>query len=82
VVAAAAAVPRDAKAERGWRALHVDATLDFGLTGILAALVVPLAETGVSIFALSTYDTDYLLVREPQLPAALAALRAAGHTVA
>jgi len=82
VVAAAAAVPSHVKAERGWRALYVDATLDLGLTGVLAALVVPLAEASVSIFALSTYDTDYLLVRETQLPAALQALRAAGHTVA
>jgi len=81
VVAPAAAVPSHAKAERGWRALRVDGTLDFALTGVLAAVVVPLAEAGVSIFALSTYDTDYVLVRDSQLPAAREALRAAGHTV-
>lgn len=81
VVAPASAVPANAKAERGWRALQVDGTLDFGLTGILAALAVPLADAGIPIFALSTYDTDYLLVRETQLPAARRALRAAGHTV-
>lgn len=91
VVAPAAAVPSNANAERGpdgvvvrggWRALQVDATLDFALTGVLAALAAPLAEAGVSIFALSTYDTDYLLVRAEQLDHALDALRAAGHTVA
>lgn len=80
-MAPAAAVPPHALAERGWRALHVDGTLDFGLTGVLAALVVPLAEADVSICALSTYDTDYLLVRDTQLSTALDALRAAGHTV-
>ena len=81
VVAPDAAVPAHVQAERGWRALHVDCTLDFGLTGILAALAVPLAEAEVSIFALSTYATDYVLIRESRLPTALEALRAAGHTV-
>ncbi len=82
VVAPDAAVPSHVKAERPWRALHVEGALDFALTGILAALAVPLAGAGVSIFALSTYDTDYLLVREEELEAALAALRAVGHTTA
>ena len=49
---------------------------------MLSALATPLANAGIPIFAISTYDTDYVLVREPQLDAALAALRAAGHTVA
>ncbi len=81
VVAPSDGVPAHAKAERGWRAIHVEGTLDFGLTGILAALTVPLAAAGVPVFALSTYDTDYLLVREAMLEAALDALRGAGHTV-
>lgn len=62
-------------------ALEVAGPLDFALTGVLAGLAVPLAEAGVSIFALATYDTDVLLVREAQLDAAIAALRAAGHDV-
>ena len=74
-------VPAEVKAERGWRALQVVGPLDFALTGVLAALVVPLAEAGVSIFALSTYDTDYVLVRENDLPRAVTALAHAGHTV-
>ena len=53
--------------------------LDFALTGVLAALASPLAAAGVSIFAISTYDTDYLLVREETLAEAVAALCAAGH---
>ncbi|WP_412062398.1 ACT domain-containing protein [Rubrivirga sp. IMCC45206] len=81
VVCAEAAVPPDVVAERGWRALTVRGPLDFALTGILAGLAAPLAQAGVSIFALSTYDTDVLLVRDRQLAQAVAALRAAGHEV-
>ncbi len=75
------AAPAGAVIEAGWRALRVAGTLDFSLTGILASLAEPLAQAGVSIFAISTYDTDYLLVREAALSVALAALRAAGHTI-
>lgn len=55
--------------------------LDFALVGVLVAVAVPLAEAGVSIFALSTYDTDYVLVRETQLADAVAVLERAGHTL-
>lgn len=74
-------IPADALAERGWRCLQVAGPLDFGLVGVLAALVGPLRDAGVSVFALSTYDTDYVLVKEAQLQRTLAALRAAGHTI-
>ena len=67
--------------ERGFRCLGVRGPLDFSLTGILASLAAPLAEAGISIFALSTFDTDYLLVRATDLDRALDALRAAGHDV-
>jgi len=69
------------KAERGWRGLEVKGPLDFSLTGILASLATPLAEARVSLFAVSTYDTDYVLVREADLERAIEALRGAGHTV-
>lgn len=81
LVVPAEAVPEGVTAERNFRALVVDGTLDFALTGILAALAVPLAAAEVSIFAISTYDTDYVLVRSDRLETALGALRAAGHTV-
>ncbi len=74
-------VPGGVTAERGWRALRVRGTLDFSQVGVLAALTEPLAGAAVSIFAISTFDTDYLLVREPQLPDAIEALRRAGHEV-
>ena len=56
--------------------------LDFALTGVLARLAGPLAEAGVSIFAISTYDTDYLFVREEQFGIAIDALRRAGFAIA
>ena len=76
------AVPADAAAERGWRALEVAGPLDFSLTGILASLAAPLADAGVSLFALATYDTDVLLVRSAQLDVAVGALENAGHEIA
>jgi hypothetical protein len=53
--------------------------LDFSLVGVLASLALPLAQAGVSIFTLSTYDTDYLLVRQVDLDRATQALIQAGH---
>ena len=55
--------------------------LEFSLTGILAAIATPLANAGVSIFAVSTFDTDYVMVKEENLAKAVKALRAAGHDV-
>lgn len=81
IVTAAAAVPLDVDAERGWRALKVRGPLEFSLTGVLASLAEPLAEAGVSIFSISTYETDYLLVKEEQLVMAVEALTQAAHDV-
>jgi uncharacterized protein len=65
--------------EKGWRLLTVRGPLEFTLTGIMAALAGELAAAGVSLFALSTYDTDHLLVKQKDLGRAVLALRAAGH---
>ena len=67
--------------EPGWRCLMVQGPLPFDQVGVLASLARPLAEAGVSTFAVSTYDTDYLLVQEAELEAAIASLRSAGHRV-
>ena len=82
IVCAEQAVPRGVTCQRGWRGLKVAGPLDFALTGVLASLTTPLAEAGVSIFAISTYDTDYVLVQEGQLDAAIDTLRRAGFAVA
>jgi hypothetical protein len=81
VVCASVLVPDDVQADEGWRALEVMGPLDLDLTGVLASLAGPLAEAGVALFAVSTYDTDYVLIKTPWLEAAMAALRAAGHSV-
>ncbi|MBB5081554.1 ACT domain-containing protein [Nonomuraea endophytica] len=81
VVCRSGAEPAGAKVESGFSALRVAGALDFSLVGILAALTAPLAEVRVSVFAISTFDTDYLLVRTADLPTAKAALEAHGHAV-
>jgi uncharacterized protein len=81
VVCPEGAVPAAVRAERGWRCLRVVGPLGFGVTGILASLAGPLASSGVSIFVVSTYDTDYLMVQERDLERAADALARAGHAV-
>lgn len=81
VVCDEAGVPADVRHLSGWCCLQVQGPLDFALTGVLSGLAAPLAADGVSIFAVSTFDTDYLLVRAAQLDAACAALEAAGYLV-
>lgn len=66
--------------EDGWSCLQIVGQLDFSLTGILAGVATVLADADVSIFAISTFDTDYILVKTVTLPVAIDTLRAAGHT--
>lgn len=75
------AVPPGVHAEKAWRCLRVKGPLGFGITGILASLAAPLAGSGVSIFVLSTYDTDYLLVPDRDIDRARHVLERAGHVV-
>ena len=79
IVAPAAAVPAGVRAEGGWTVLRLQGPFAFDQTGILASFATPLAEAGIGLFALSTFDTDYVLVKTAHRSAALAALRAAGH---
>ena len=81
VVCRDALVPGEVKKDGGWRILMVQGPLDLTLTGVLASLTIPLAREGISVFALSTYDTDYLLVREAQLERAIRVLGVEGHVV-
>jgi uncharacterized protein len=75
------AVPEGIRCERGWRCLRVAGTLDFTLAGVLASLLDPLAEARVAVFVVATFDTDYLLVKEDRLDAAVEVLRREGHVV-
>ncbi|HEX6341768.1 ACT domain-containing protein [Umezawaea sp.] len=74
-------VPVSDTDDHGWRLLTVRGPLEFTLTGIMAALSGELAAAGVSLFALSTYDTDHLLVKGENLERAALALSEAGHDV-
>lgn len=65
----------------GWRAFRVAGTLDFSLVGILARISAIIAEQGVGIFAISTYDTDYVLVKAGDFAKALDALKGAGYEI-
>jgi hypothetical protein len=80
LVCATENAPRDTlAAEHGWRALKLEGPLDFSLVGVLAGLTSVLADAGISIFAASTYETDYVLLKNEKLPAALEALKGAGY---
>jgi uncharacterized protein len=74
-------VLEDWKNEKGWRGLMVRGPLEFSLIGILAALAAALAAAGIPIFALSTFDTDYLLVKEQDLFHAVEVLTASGYEI-
>ena len=74
-------VPPGVQSNPGWRALKVKGPLDFSLVGILASLTQPLADAKVSIFAISTFDTDYILVKEVDLEKSVDTLGTAGHRI-
>lgn len=76
-----ARIPPEVTAERAWRLLRVGGTLDFSMTGVVHGLAGPLADAGISVFVVSTYDTDYLAVRAATLDVATERLRRAGYTV-
>jgi len=82
IVCAEADVPGDVKSDRGWRCFKVAGPLDLSLTGVLASLANPLAEARINIFALSTFDTDYLLVKEDKVSRAAEVLIRSGHRLA
>ncbi len=81
IVCAQAAVPDGIVSEKNWRALKIVGSLDFALTGILASIAAPLAHARIPIFALSTYDTDYVLVKANQLESAIQVLCQAGFSI-
>ena len=67
--------------ESGWRCFQVQGVLDFSEIGIIFTITQPLAKSGVSVFVISTYDTDYFMVKEKDLAKAINALNASGHQI-
>lgn len=74
-------VPEGVTHEQGWRALKLEGPFELSMVGVLSSVAAPLARAGASIFAVSTFDTDYVLVREEQVDSAVDALREHGHRV-
>lgn len=81
IVCCESCIPTGIKCEKDWRILKIAGPLDFALVGILSTISQILAQEGISIFAISTYDTDYILVKDQNLEKASAALRAKGYIV-
>jgi len=81
IICAEANVPSGVLCNRGWRCLKVDGPLEFNAIGVVASLAQPLATAGVSIFVVSSYDTDYLLVKRESYEKTLGILRESGHDV-
>ena len=73
--------PAEAEIDAGWRCLRIAQSFDFGVPGILASVLDPLAKAGIGIFATSTFSTDYVLVKERDVDRAVGALQTAGHRV-
>ncbi len=80
IVCPASVVPQGVRSETNWRAIKVQGMLDFSLTGILASLAAPLASANIPLFAISTFDTDYILVKEQHIEHAKSILEQSGHT--
>jgi hypothetical protein len=74
-------VPEGVEAVKGLKSFKVEGKLPFTLVGVLSSLTSTLAQAGISIFAVSTYDTDYLFIKSTDMEKAVAALRKAGHDV-
>jgi hypothetical protein len=74
-------VAEGVQCEKGWRCLRVAGVIDFSLTGVLSSMVMPLAGVGITVFALSTFDTDYVLVKQADFDRAVDVLRNSGHSV-
>ena len=81
IVCLEASVPQGITCEPDWKVLKCEGPLDYGLPGIMASLAEPLADAGVPIFPIATYDTDYILVKETHLDTAINALTRYGHAV-
>jgi len=74
-------VPNDITCERNWRMLKIEGPLDFNLVGILSSIIEPLAKAKISIFAISTYNTDYIMVKSKQFAQTIHVLKEKGFNI-
>lgn len=79
IICHASSVPIDVQSEKYWQAIKVQGPLDFSLTGVLSSLATPLAAENIPIFVISTFDTDYILVKEQSVEHARVVLERQGH---
>ena len=75
-------IPADIEHERDWRCFRIDGSFDLNQIGVISSLAAPLAQAGISIFVVSSYDTDYILVKEEKVEQAIAVLSGDGHSIA
>lgn len=81
IVCLEANIPNGIKCEKEWRILKIEGPLDFSLIGILSAISTILAQKGISIFAVSTYDTDYVLVKSKDIENTIDSLTKEGYEI-
>lgn len=82
IVCPSANLPHDVTSDHRWTCLKLEGPFPFSMTGVLLSFIEPLSSNQVPIFAISTFDTDYVLVQEEHVKAALNLLREAGHELA
>lgn len=74
-------VPGNIQCQPGWRVLKIEGPFDFDQIGVLASLTAPLADAGISLLTISTFDTDYILIQSDSIAQALLVLASAGHNI-
>lgn len=75
-------IPPDSEQDLNWLCFRIDGSFDLNQIGVISSLAVPLAQAGISIFVVSSYDTDYILVKEEKVEKAIAVLSDNGHLIA
>ncbi len=81
VVCDESVVPNDIQHQAGWACLKLEGPFEFNLTGVLTSVLIPLRDAGIGIFAISTFDTDYVMVPKTSLADAICALISVGHSI-
>ena len=81
IVCSQSIIPSDCEYNPNWRCFRIDGSFDLNQIGIISSLAAPLAQADISIFVISTYDTDYILVKEEKVERAIAVLNDYGNEV-